>query len=148
MTTVLWPQDDLGTVVVCHGFLRGMMVSRLIDRPCGVGFIDLTKYTKFLTCGVDDARDVLGHDDFMEFGYTTFRTPNTPSIASLKENLTTAEMNPAQNTDLESGEGTEKDEEGPGEGTTSVSIVVSEILSPETENAPARNQKADIDKSK
>ncbi|KAJ2945645.1 hypothetical protein O0L34_g472 [Tuta absoluta] len=61
--------DDVGSVVECSGFLRGMMSSRLIDRPCGVGFLDMSKYLKFITCGVDDARDILGHNDFMEFEF-------------------------------------------------------------------------------
>ncbi|KPI96981.1 hypothetical protein RR46_05598 [Papilio xuthus] len=63
--------DDIGSVVVCSGFVLGMMTSRLIDRPCGVGFLDLTKYAKFLTCGVDDSRDVIDHEAIMEFDYTT-----------------------------------------------------------------------------
>ncbi|XP_026321350.1 kallikrein-1-like [Hyposmocoma kahamanoa] len=84
--------DDLGSPLVCHGFLRGMMISRLIDRPCGIGFIDLAKYTKFLTCGVDDARDVLVQDDYMEFGSTTIKFPKTLSIATAAQNTTT-EMN-------------------------------------------------------
>ena len=41
-----------------------MMVSRLVDRPCGIGFLDLGKYVKFLTCGVDDSRDLLDDDDY------------------------------------------------------------------------------------
>ncbi|CAK1586990.1 unnamed protein product [Parnassius mnemosyne] len=59
--------DDLGSVVVCSGYVLGMMTSRLIDRPCGVGFTDLSKYNKFLTCGVDDSRDLVDHDVYMEF---------------------------------------------------------------------------------
>lgn len=56
-------QDDLGSVLVCNGFIRGMMTSLLMDRPAGVGFLDLIKYHKFLTCGVDGARDVIRCDD-------------------------------------------------------------------------------------
>lgn len=48
-----------------------MMTSRLVDRPCGVGFLDLTKYAKYLTCGVDASRDVIDHEAIMEFDYTT-----------------------------------------------------------------------------
>ncbi|XP_049880556.1 uncharacterized protein LOC126377011 isoform X5 [Pectinophora gossypiella] len=76
--------DDLGTVIECSGFLRGMMTSRLIDRPCGVGYLDMNKYLKFLTCGVDDSRDILGHDDFIEFEFesTTITHPTLPSIVT------------------------------------------------------------------
>ncbi|KAL4709064.1 hypothetical protein ACJJTC_005925 [Scirpophaga incertulas] len=63
--------DDIGTVIECSGYAVGMMISRLIDRPCGVGYLDLTKHAKFLTCGVDDARDVVDHDPFMHFDETT-----------------------------------------------------------------------------
>ncbi|XP_063537546.1 uncharacterized protein LOC134746905 [Cydia strobilella] len=51
--------DDLGSVVVCGGYIQGMMTSELIDRPCGVGFLDLSKYIKFLECAVDDSRDAI-----------------------------------------------------------------------------------------
>ncbi|XP_059052548.1 uncharacterized protein LOC131847101 [Achroia grisella] len=82
--------DDLGTIIVCSGFVQGMMTSRLVDRPCGVGFLDLSKYNKFLTCGVDDSRDVIDHDDFMTFDFTT--NPPTPSLivppVLLEENIT------------------------------------------------------------
>lgn len=52
------------------------MTSRLIDRPCGVGFVDLSLYNKFLTCGVDDSRDVIDHDDFMSIDYKTLPPPS------------------------------------------------------------------------
>ncbi|XP_061718573.1 serine protease 29-like [Cydia pomonella] len=51
--------DDLGSVVVCGGYVQGMMTSELIDRPCGVGFLDVAKYFKFLECAVDDSRDAI-----------------------------------------------------------------------------------------
>lgn len=70
--------DDVGSVIVCSGFARGMMVSRLVDRPCGVGFLDLTKYTKFLTCGVDDSRDVINHEIHMDYPYTIKGGEATP----------------------------------------------------------------------
>ncbi|XP_021207400.1 uncharacterized protein LOC101736819 [Bombyx mori] len=73
--------DDLGSLIECSGFAQGMMTSRLIDRPCGVGFIDLSLYNKFLTCAVDDSRDVINHDVSMAFEYTT-NTRVTPSIAT------------------------------------------------------------------
>lgn len=78
-------QDDLGSIIECSGFAVGMMVSRLVDRPCGVGFLDLGKYHKFLTCAVDDAREVVDHDSFMSFDFTTFSTPPTPSVATVPE---------------------------------------------------------------
>ncbi|CAH2092952.1 unnamed protein product [Euphydryas editha] len=70
--------DDLGSILVCSGYAQGMMTSRLIDRPCGVGFVDLSHYNKFLTCGVDDSRDVIDHDDFMTFDFSTYKP--TPSL--------------------------------------------------------------------
>ncbi|XP_047992490.1 serine protease 29-like [Leguminivora glycinivorella] len=51
--------DDLGSVLVCGGYIQGMMTSELIDRPCGVGFLDVSKYFKFLVCAVDDSRDAI-----------------------------------------------------------------------------------------
>ncbi|XP_069361082.1 uncharacterized protein [Maniola hyperantus] len=75
--------DDLGTVLVCSGFIQGMMTSRLIDRPCGVGFLDISLYNKFLTCGVDDSRDVIDHDEFMSLEYQTAPAPSlmtTPQV--------------------------------------------------------------------
>ncbi|XP_063625554.1 uncharacterized protein LOC134797263 [Cydia splendana] len=51
--------DDLGSVVECDGYIQGMMTSELIDRPCGVGFLDISKYMKFLECAVDDSRDAI-----------------------------------------------------------------------------------------
>ncbi|CAF4879301.1 unnamed protein product [Pieris macdunnoughi] len=74
--------DDLGSVLVCSGYAQGMMTSRLIDRPCGVGFVDLSQYTKFLTCGVDDSRDVVDQDEFMSFDFHTMKTPSTPTLAT------------------------------------------------------------------
>ncbi|XP_045774566.1 uncharacterized protein LOC123873652 [Maniola jurtina] len=68
--------DDLGTVLVCSGYIQGMMTSRLIDRPCGVGFVDISLYNKFLTCGVDDSRDVIDHDDFMSLEYHAAPMPS------------------------------------------------------------------------
>ncbi|KAI5642129.1 trypsin domain-containing protein [Phthorimaea operculella] len=90
--------DDIGSVVECSGFLRGMMASRLIDRPCGVGFLDMSQYLKFLTCGVDDARDILGHDDFMEFeiDQTTARHAHTHHIHTVP-NGTFVGTTPADN---------------------------------------------------
>ncbi|XP_072944858.1 azurocidin-like [Epargyreus clarus] len=84
--------DDVGSVIVCSGYAQGMMTSRLIDRPCGVGFLDLSKYNKFLTCGVDDSRDVIDHDDFMSFDFSTKGLPSTPSLMTIEEtNFTTPE---------------------------------------------------------
>ncbi|XP_028168664.1 transmembrane protease serine 6-like isoform X2 [Ostrinia furnacalis] len=76
-------KDDLGSVIECSGFAVGMMISRLVDRPCGVGFLDLSKHNKFLTCGVDDARDVIDHDAYMSFDFTTFTPPPTPSVITV-----------------------------------------------------------------
>lgn len=67
-------QDDLGSVLVCSGYAQGMMISRLIDRPCGVGFVDLANFNKFLTCGVDDSRDVIDHDPFMTMDFSTSKS--------------------------------------------------------------------------
>ncbi|XP_050549916.1 azurocidin [Spodoptera frugiperda] len=75
--------DDVGSVIVCSGFAQGIMTSRLVDRPCGVGFLDLSKYTKFLTCGVDDSRDVLDHDTHMEYDFTTVALPSTPTVLTI-----------------------------------------------------------------
>ncbi|KOB72588.1 putative tryptase 5 [Operophtera brumata] len=72
--------DDLGSILVCSGFAEGMMTSRLIDRPCGVGFLDLANYNKFLTCGVDDARDVIGAFASEAFDYST---PKPPAVKIL-----------------------------------------------------------------
>lgn len=81
--------DDVGSVIVCSGFALGMMTSRLMDRPCGVGFLDLTKYSKFLTCGVDDSRDVLSDDDINAVVNTS---PVTPELSTLPpENSTSDE---------------------------------------------------------
>ncbi|XP_073961903.1 uncharacterized protein isoform X2 [Choristoneura fumiferana] len=57
--------DDMGSVIECNGYLRGMMVSMLVDRLCGIGFLDMSLYNKFMTCGVDDARDVMDGDSYM-----------------------------------------------------------------------------------
>ncbi|CAH2261600.1 jg13659 [Pararge aegeria aegeria] len=80
-------KDDLGSVLVCSGYIQGMMTSRLIDRPCGVGFVDLSHYNKFLTCGVDDSRDVIDHEDFMSIDYKTAPTPSL--ITTPHDNVTT-----------------------------------------------------------
>ncbi|XP_023943116.1 uncharacterized protein LOC112049466 [Bicyclus anynana] len=79
--------DDVGSVLVCSGYVQGMMTSRLIDRPCGVGFVDLSLYNKFLTCGVDDSRDVIDHDDYMTIDYRTAVTPSL--ITTPHGNVTT-----------------------------------------------------------
>ncbi|XP_068617925.1 azurocidin-like isoform X2 [Battus philenor] len=87
--------DDVGSAIVCSGFAIGMMTSRLVDRPCGVGFSDLTKYSKFLTCGVDDSRDVIDHEAVMEFDYTTkplftlHTVPKTKDVAVKTKKKTT-----------------------------------------------------------
>lgn len=60
-----------------------MMVSRLVDRPCGVGFLDLSKYSKFLMCGVDDSRDVVDHDPGMAMEFTSRAPPPTPSLMTV-----------------------------------------------------------------
>lgn len=73
-------QDDMGSVITCRGFAHGMMTSRLVDRPCGIGFLDLTLYYKFLTCGVDDSRDVIDHDDNLALEFNT-RAPHTFATA-------------------------------------------------------------------
>ncbi|KAG7306750.1 hypothetical protein JYU34_008181 [Plutella xylostella] len=52
--------DDVGTALVCDGYVQGMMLSHLVDRPCGVGYVNVTRYVKFMTCAVDDARDITG----------------------------------------------------------------------------------------
>ncbi|KAH9633249.1 hypothetical protein HF086_006851 [Spodoptera exigua] len=83
--------DDVGSVIVCSGYAKGIMVSRLVDRPCGVGFLDLSRYTKFLTCGVDDSRDVLDHDSHMEYDFTTVPQPPTPSVLTVPPENKTAE---------------------------------------------------------
>ncbi|XP_075980565.1 uncharacterized protein LOC142979510 [Anticarsia gemmatalis] len=80
--------DDMGSVVVCSGFARGIMTSRLVDRPCGVGFLDLSKYQKFIMCGVDDARDVVDHETPLAYDFTTRKPPNTPSLITIAENDT------------------------------------------------------------
>lgn len=69
------------------------MTSRLVDRPCGVGFLDLTKYSKFLTCGVDDSRDVIGSDDdgLMEFAR---ESPPTPEVLTLPPENSTSDESP------------------------------------------------------
>ena len=58
------------------------MTSRLVDRPCGVGFLDLSKYSKFLTCGVDDSRDVIDSDDnhLFDFSLTSHTTPELQTL--------------------------------------------------------------------
>nr|XP_026495771.1 uncharacterized protein LOC113400430 [Vanessa tameamea] len=81
--------DDLGSVLVCSGYIQGMMTSRLIDRPCGVGFVDMSLYNKFLTCGVDDSRDVIDHDDFMTVDFSTSKPP--PSLMTAPSMNTTNE---------------------------------------------------------
>lgn len=60
-----------------------MMVSRLVDRPCGVGFLDLSKYSKFLMCGVDDSRDVVDHDPGMAMEFTSRAPAPTPSLMTV-----------------------------------------------------------------
>ncbi|PZC78904.1 hypothetical protein B5X24_HaOG217098 [Helicoverpa armigera] len=82
--------DDVGSVIVCSGYAQGIMTSRLVDRPCGVGFLDLSKYTKFLTCGVDDSRDVLDHDTHMEYDFTTVGVPHTPELSTIREQNSTS----------------------------------------------------------
>ncbi|CAH0725739.1 unnamed protein product, partial [Brenthis ino] len=88
-------QDDLGTVLVCSGYVQGMMTSRLIDRPCGVGFIDLSHYIKFITCGVDDSRDVIDHEDFMTFDFNTepgVRMMTAPSLITTSTRNVTSDI--------------------------------------------------------
>lgn len=93
--------DDVGSVIVCSGFAQGMMTSRLVDRPCGVGFLDLSKYVKFMTCGVDDSRDVLDHDTHMEYDFATVSHPATPVVLTPPEdNSTEIEMDAAVNPNL------------------------------------------------
>lgn len=70
----------MGSLIVCSGFAQGMMISRLVDRPCGVGFVDLSKFNKFLTCGVDDSRDVIDHGEYMSFEFTTKAPPPTMAL--------------------------------------------------------------------
>lgn len=82
-------QDDVGTVIECSGFIKGMMISRLIDRPCGVGFLDLSHYNKFLTCGVDDAREIVDHDTFISLDMEKYGNPRTPPIITLPETTNT-----------------------------------------------------------
>ncbi|CAG9564692.1 unnamed protein product [Danaus chrysippus] len=84
--------DDLGSTLVCSGYVQGMMISRLIDRPCGVGFVDLSKYNRFLSCGVDDSRDVIDHDELMAFEFDhTSKLLNTPSLLTTPhENITSS----------------------------------------------------------
>ncbi|XP_053613463.1 uncharacterized protein LOC128676988 [Plodia interpunctella] len=67
--------DDVGSVIVCDGVAKGMMISRLVDRPCGSGFVDLERYRKFITCGVDDSREVIHHDEFLMYDFTPPATP-------------------------------------------------------------------------
>lgn len=57
----------MGSVIECNGYLRGMMVSMLVDRLCGIGFLDMSLYHKFMTCGVDDAREAMDGDTYMHF---------------------------------------------------------------------------------
>ncbi|XP_050682319.1 uncharacterized protein LOC126977511 [Leptidea sinapis] len=85
--------DDLGTVLVCSGYVVGIMTSRLIDRPCGVGFLDLSLYNKFLTCSIDDSRDVIDIDEeFMSFDYKGIsQTPATRPMVTVNINETTDE---------------------------------------------------------
>lgn len=66
------------------------MTSRLVDRPCGVGFLDLTGYAKFLTCGVDDSRDVLNgaDEDVVEFHAST---ASTPAVQTLPPEISTSD---------------------------------------------------------
>ncbi|XP_013183572.1 uncharacterized protein LOC106129526 [Amyelois transitella] len=77
--------DDVGSIVVCDGVAKGMMISRLVDRPCGTGFIDLEQYRKFIMCGVDDSREVLLHDEVLMFDFTPPSTPFliTPDVTPL-----------------------------------------------------------------
>ncbi|RVE41926.1 hypothetical protein evm_013420 [Chilo suppressalis] len=82
--------DDVGSIIECSGFAVGMMVSRLIDRPCGVGFLDLQKNNKFITCGVDDSRDVITHDDDMVFDFGT-RVQMISSLATVPTSAETEE---------------------------------------------------------
>ncbi|CAB3253366.1 unnamed protein product [Arctia plantaginis] len=79
--------DDVGTVIECSGFARGMMISRLVDRPCGVGFLDLSKYSKFLMYGVDDSRDVVDHDPGMAMEFTSRAPVPTPVLMTVADNL-------------------------------------------------------------
>lgn len=82
--------DDMGSILICDGFAHGMMTARLVDRPCGVGFLDLTLYNKFLTCGVDDSRDVIDHDDFMAFDFTS-STANTHAYTMTEPTMSDVE---------------------------------------------------------
>ncbi|VVD01182.1 unnamed protein product [Leptidea sinapis] len=70
-----------------------IMTSRLIDRPCGVGFLDLSLYNKFLTCSIDDSRDVIDIDEeFMSFDYKGIsQTPATRPMVTVNINETTDE---------------------------------------------------------
>ncbi|KAJ8712343.1 hypothetical protein PYW07_005185 [Mythimna separata] len=84
--------DDIGSVIVCSGFAQGMMISRLVDRPCGVGFLDLSRYTKFLTCGVDDSRDVIDSDgDGRYFDFQSQKLSSVPMVHTLPPDNTTSE---------------------------------------------------------
>ncbi|KAJ8715079.1 hypothetical protein PYW08_005060 [Mythimna loreyi] len=86
--------DDVGSVIVCSGFAQGMMVSRLVDRPCGVGFLDLSRYSKFLTCGVDDSRDVIdsaGDGRFFDFQSQTLTGQQLPVLQTLPPENSTSE---------------------------------------------------------
>lgn len=74
---------------MCSGYVQGIMTSRLIDRPCGVGFLDLNQYNKFLTCGVDDSRDVIDHEDILSFDFSTEKTLPTPALVTADQNATT-----------------------------------------------------------
>lgn len=82
----------MGSLIVCSGFVQGMMTSRLVDRPCGVGFLDIAKFNKFLTCGVDDSRDIIDHDEYMAFEFTTRPHQSTlPLITPPHTNISSEE---------------------------------------------------------
>lgn len=86
--------------MVCNGYVYGMMVSRLADRPCGIGFLDIVKYNKFLTCGVDDADDVYEeNENYYNLDLTTAMRPHadltTVIIPTKEEEVTESESPPS-----------------------------------------------------
>lgn len=83
-------QDDLGSPLVCNGFITGIMTSHIVDRPAGIGFLDLRKFFKYLTCGVDDARDVINND---HMSYIVTETPiPMPTFQTVENNVTEADL--------------------------------------------------------
>lgn len=107
----------MGSVIVCSGFVQGMMTSRLVDRPCGIGFLDLSKFNKFLTCGVDDSRDVIDHGEYMSFDFTMRPPPATmalitpPHLHNLTDSEVDHEVTDATEKAKESKEAKEEDKE-------------------------------------